>query len=298
MVMTVGVLGATSPVGAQVLRQLLNDKVSVIAFSRGTVSSTEPGIDWVSLADCDLDALKAKYGPINHWISASHIWVLNQHFQMMQELGTSKVVCLSSTSQFTKTSSSTLAEEQTVQRLIDGEQQLRDWAVANHIAWTVLRPTLIYGRGNDRNLSEMVKIIDKFRFFPIFGTAQGLRQPVYVDDVASACVQALYSDKASNKAYNISGAEQLSYQEMVKRVFVAMGLKPRLLRINLAVFNVALFFLHLIPRYKGWNADMVLRMNRDMVFDHHQATEDFGFSPQVFTLTDKDVGKVLLPSQP
>ncbi|NYT64553.1 NAD-dependent epimerase/dehydratase family protein [Alcaligenaceae bacterium] len=212
---------------------------------------------------------------------------------MMQELGANKVICLSSTSQFTKTSSSTPAEEQTVQRLIDGEQQLRDWAAANQIAWTVLRPTLIYGRGNDRNLSEIVKIINKFRFFPVFGAAQGLRQPVYVDDVALACVQALYSDKTSNKAYNISGAEQLSYQEMVKRVFVAMGLKPRLLRIHLVVFNLALFFLRLIPRYKGWNADMVLRMNRDMVFDHDQAAADFGFSPQAFTLTDKDVGQAL-----
>ncbi|NYT64552.1 hypothetical protein H0A58_01045 [Alcaligenaceae bacterium] len=80
MVMTVGVLGATSPAGAQVLKQLLSDKVNVVAFTRGTVAGLEPGIDWISLADCDLEALKAKYRQINHWISASHIWVLNQHF--------------------------------------------------------------------------------------------------------------------------------------------------------------------------------------------------------------------------
>lgn len=298
MTITVGVLGATSPVGRQVLRQLLAQGVNVVAFSRAQVSTNDPGIHWVSLADCDLDALSAKYTQITHWVSASHIWVLNQHFQMMQKLGVAKVLCLSSTSQFTKTASSTPAEELTVQKLIKGEQQLHEWAAANQLAWTVLRPTLIYGRGNDRNLSEIVKIINKFRFFPVFGAAQGLRQPIYVDDVASACVQALFADKAANKAYNISGAEQLSYQEMVKRVFIAMGVKPRLLRINLAAFNIALFFLRLIPRYKGWNADMVLRMNRDMVFDHQLATEDFGFSPQAFVLTDKDVGKASPPSSP
>src|SRR5690606_679621 len=107
------------------------------------------------------------------------------------------------------------------------------------ISWTVLRPTLIYGRSTDRNLSEIVKIIRKLRFFPLFGKAQGLRQPIYVDDVAGACVQAAFSANAANKAYNISGAEQLSYKEMVTRVFAAMGQKPRLLTINLAFFNFA-----------------------------------------------------------
>ena len=286
---TVGVLGATSPVGTQVLSQLAKKGINVIAFSRKPALLSDKTTRWVSLSDLNVSALESQLGTIPVWISASPIWVMPQHFELIAKLGGRRVVCVSSTSRFTKTTSSNPYEEQVVQKLVDGEHDLMNWAKPLGIDWTVLRPTLIYGRGNDRNLSEIIKIIKKFGFFPLFGKAEGLRQPIYVDDVAAACVQAAFSANAADKAYNISGAEQLSYKEMVSRVFTAMGRKPRLFTINLTIFNCALFFLTKIPRYKNWNADMVLRMNRDMVFDHDEAGRDFGFNPKRFHLTDQDV---------
>lgn len=286
----IGLLGATSPVGAQLLEMLTDQGMSVVAFSRTPPSVKQQNVQWVSLTVCEPTELNADIGTVEQWISVSPIWVLHQHLELMQQLGATKVIGLSSTSQFTKTESSSAAEEETVRKLVQGEQQLQHWAAANHITWAVLRPTLIYGRGNDRNLSEIVKIIKKIRFFPLFGKAQGLRQPIYVDDVAKACILAMQSPVACNKAYNISGAEQLTYKEMVSRVFVALGLKPRLLSVNIGLFNFALVFLRLIPRYRNWNADMVLRMNRDMFFDHQEAKQDFNFNPQSFILTDIDVG--------
>lgn len=286
---TFGVLGATSPVGAEVLKQLSERGIRVVAFSRCCSNSATDEVRWVSLADLDMERLQIELGAVQYWIAASPIWIIAQHFALMQRLSAVRVVCLSSTSQFTKVESASPYEEKVVQSLMAGERALEQWSTQTGVGWTVLRPTLIYGRGNDRNLSEIVKIIRRFRFFPLFGKANGLRQPIYVDDVACACIQAGFSDRALNKAYNISGAEKLPYREMVARVFVAMGLKPRLVNINLSLFNGALLFLRLIPRYKNWNADMVLRMNRDMVFEHEEAHRDFFFNPRQFVLTDIDV---------
>ncbi|MFW7343395.1 NAD-dependent epimerase/dehydratase family protein [Pollutimonas sp. H1-120] len=287
--MTVGVLGATSPVGTQVLNQLVEKGMDVIAFSRTRADSQNGSLRWVNLPSLDTDALRRQVGSIDLWIAASPIWIMPEHFAMMSQFSARRIVCVSSTSQFTKASSSSPDEERVVRQLVEGERALMNWAGSQGIGWTVLRPTLIYGRSNDRNLSEIVKIIRKLRLFPLFGKAEGLRQPIYVDDVALACVLAGLSPSAVNKAYNISGAERLSYKEMVTRVFVTMGLKPRFLTINLSLFSFALFFLKKIPRYRKWNADMVLRMNRDMVFDHSDAARDFGFSPQRFALMERDV---------
>lgn len=287
--MTVGVLGATSPVGTQVLNDLIERGMGVAAFSRKHPDSIDGPLRWVNLPNADVARLQREVGTIELWITASPIWVISEHFALMSQLGARRIVCVSSTSRFTKTSSSSPGEEQVVRQLVDGEKILIGWAGKQGVGWTVLRPTLIYGRSNDRNLSEIVKIIRKLRFFPLFGKSEGLRQPIYVDDVAGACVQAGLSTAAVNKAYNISGAERLSYREMVARVFFAMGLKPRFLPINLSLFSFALLFLRRIPRYKKWNADMVLRMNRDMVFDHDDAARDFGFAPRQFALTEQDV---------
>lgn len=286
---TVGVLGATSPVGTQVLAQLTKSDIRVVAFSRNQVAETGDGVRWFKLSQVDADNLKNLVGEVSVWIAASPIWVLPQHFALLERLGAQRVVCVSSTSQFTKTTSSSPHEEEVVRKLTTGEQALKDWAGKRNISWTILRPTLIYGRSTDRNLSEIVRIIKKLRFFPLFGAAQGLRQPIYVDDVATACTLAAFSATAANQTYNISGAERLTYKEMVSRVFVALGQKPRFITINLALFNFALLLLRKIPRYRDWNADMVLRMNRDMVFDHDAAARDFGFQPQSFSLLERDV---------
>lgn len=287
---TVGVLGATSPVGRQVLARLVEDGHRVVAFSRNAPPGQDnDGVHWISLTAADSADLAKTAGPIPIWIALCHIWVVGEHFAFAQRLGAQRIVCLSSTSRFTKISSRNPYEESLVQRLCEGEQALAEWAETVGVAWTVLRPTLIYGRSTDRNLSEMVRIIRKLGVFPIFGRAAGLRQPIYVDDVAQAAVTAVFAPAAANRAYNISGAEVLSYREMVTRIFKAMGRRPRLLVVPIWLFNLALSFLHLIPRYRNWNADMVQRMNRDMVFDHDEATRDFNFKPQPFLLRDLDV---------
>lgn len=284
----IAVLGATSSSGQEVLHILSDANVDFFAISRSK-KTHEKENNFLWLNAFDFKNSECGVEQIDILISVAPIWKIKEYFPALEKLKCKKVVCLSSTSRFTKTESSSAYEEQVVNDLVQGEIDLQDWAENNEVNWTILRPTLIYGRSNDRNLSEIAKIINKFKFFPVFGKAEGLRQPIYVDDVAKASVLAAFSITSNNKAYNISGSEVLSYKEMVSRVFKAMGLKPRFLTINLPLFNFGLFFLKLIPKYKNWNADMVQRMNRDMVFDHLEAQKDFDFKPQAFVLTSEDV---------
>lgn len=285
--MKIGVLGGSSPVGSQLI-QLLNEcGIQVVALSRSGGKQSSSSVKWLVLGQ-SLD-LSGRGDGVETWISVAPIWCLAQHFPLLQKLGVKKVVALSSTSRFTKTSSSDAHEAKVVHDLIAGEDSLEAWAGHHHVNWVVLRPTLIYGRSNDRNLSEIVRMIRRFRFFPLLGPGNGSRQPIYVDDVAQACVQAALSDQAVNKAYNISGAEVLAYRDMVSRVFVAMGLKPCLLQINPSLFKAAIAVLRLLPRYRNWRFDMAGRMNKDMVFAHDEAARDFNFKPQRFKLADRDV---------
>jgi len=285
----IGLIGGASPVGRQVIRQLRDQGISVAALSRKPRKTDDAGVRWLDLGASDYGQRLAALRGVETWISVGPIWVLPDYFDLLAEAGAKRIVVISSTSRFTKTASTSAYEEDVVQRLVKGEQDLIDWASLHAIDWTIVRPTLIYGRSTDRNLSEIVRIIRKFTLFPLFGKAAGLRQPIYVDDVAMACVQSAFASAAFNKAYNISGAEVLSYEEMVRRIFLAMGRKPRILRINMVLFRAGLWILQRIPRYKNWNVDMVQRMNQDMVFDHDAASADFDFKPRKFELSDIDV---------
>ena len=137
-------------------------------------------------------------------------------------------------------------------------------------------------------MSEIARFIRRFSFFPVLGKAEGLRQPVHVDDLAQACFAAL-NGPVANRAYNLSGGETLTYREMVKRIFKSLALTPRLLSVPLPMFRIAVVVLRLLPRYRKLTSAMAERMNRNMVFEHGEAQKDLDFSPRRFELPASDL---------
>ncbi|WP_456384894.1 NAD-dependent epimerase/dehydratase family protein [Desulfolithobacter sp.] len=283
-----GVLGATSLVGDFLLNRWPAARGDLVAFSRRPVQEG-PGpdrrISWVRLAQKTLPQLPQ----IEKWICLAPIWVLPDCFPLLEQAGTRRIVALSSTSLFTKTDSSDPAEREIATRLAAGEKQLVDWARQHGISWIILRPTLIYGLGRDKNISSIARFIRRFGFFPLLGPAKGLRQPIHATDVAAACVQALHQQQVADRAYNIGGGETLAYDEMVGRVFAALGRRPRYLVVPGPVFRMVIGVARLLPRFRHISVGMAERMNRDMVFDYSEAARDLTFSPGPFHLGEQDL---------
>jgi len=287
----VGILGARSMVGSSLLPMLSRDGLKVTAFTRRArkrSSDTASQVQWRELP-ADTQPIEPHDDPIPFWICMAPISVLPNYFGLLQAHGVRRVVALSSTSRFTKGNSTDLSEQAMAQGLVDAEERIGAWAREHGVQWVVLRPTLIYGLGLDRNICEIAAIIRRVHMFPLPGKAGGLRQPVHCDDVAAACRSALRAPDAANRAYNISGAETLTYRDMVTRVFVAMDKKPRLLSIPLWSFRLGIALLRPIPRFRKWSPAMAERMAQDLVFDHADATRDLAFSPRPFHPTLQDV---------
>lgn len=278
----VGVLGATSLVGECLLPLLTQARWRVTAYSRRVVGPLGDGVRWQQLWP------SPPYPPgesdVIHWICVAPIWALPEHFALLEAHGARRLVALSSTSRFTKDDSSDPEEQAVARRLAVAEARVQAWAESHGVEWVILRPTLIYGLGRDKNITEIARFIRRFGFFPLFGKADGLRQPIHAQDVAQACLAALRAPGAANRAYNLSGGETLAYRDMVVRVFAALGRPPRLLPVPLPAFRLAVALLRCLPRYRHWTAAMPERMNRNLVFDHSEALRDLDFKPGMFQL--------------
>jgi nucleoside-diphosphate-sugar epimerase len=295
--MRIGVIGATSFIGRCLLPLLPAETGwEVVAFSRRAQElqhhrEASP-VDWQLLWKAEPFNTKDAHPPdnqISHWVCLAPIWVLPEYFPMLSLYGVKHVVAISSTSRFTKFSSSDPAEQALAEQLADGEERLIAWVKTNDVTWTILRPTLIYGLGSDKNISVIARFIRRFAFFPIFGAARGLRQPLHVQDVALSCLVALNGGEAINRSYNLSGGETLTYREMVGRIFLAMGKSPRFVTFPRCIFRMAVAYLRILPRFSHWSVAMAERMNLDLVFDHEDACRDLGFSPRPFLLTREDL---------
>lgn len=283
---SVGVLGASSPVGQRLLSMLAATGCKVIACSRKPGQRDTERISWCAPGKAGQEAQR-----IEHWISAAPLWVLPEYFAWLEAQGARRLVALSSTSRLSKMNSPDRDEVETAHRLQRAEEAVQAWAAERDLNCLILRPTLIYGLGDDKNIAEIARFIRRFGFFPVFGQARGLRQPIHADDVARACLAALRRPDLRNHVYNISGGETLTYRAMVERVFAALGTSARIVPLPLWLIRLAVTFLRRLPRYRHWTPYMAERMNVDLVFDHRDAVRDFGFAPQPFRLTTLDVAR-------
>lgn len=294
---TIGVFGATSPVGTCLLSLLAQQGWQVVAFSRqpigagiAQVSST---VTWYQLGEesCTerLKKLASVDNKITSWFYLAPIWILPAYFNLLVAQGVQRIVVLSSTSIFTKEDSCDSGEKMTAQRLLEGEANLRAWAKQHGVSWVILRPTLIYGQGRDKNITEIIRFIRRFKFFPLLGSAKGLRQPVHARDVAIACLSAFLASNVTNQAYNISGGETLTYREMIERIFQRLNQPPHFVTIPRWIFRLTVYTLRQLPHYRHWTVAMAERMNRDLIFDSSEAVRDFGYSPRPFLLGKEDL---------
>jgi nucleoside-diphosphate-sugar epimerase len=273
---TVLVLGATSLIGGYLERALAEAGVRYTQVSRAP-----PPLDlcWLQ-ADLGDPELAARLPPTHLVYSLSPIWLLPQALAALSGAGMKRLVAFSSTSVFTKAASSDAAERAVAAKLADAEAAVIAFCRANDVAWTILRPTLIYDEGFDANVSRLAALIRRFGVLPVSGRGDGLRQPAHAQDLALGAIAAAGAKAARNQAYDLPGGETLTYREMVGRLFDRLN-KRRLI-IQLPAMFWAFAFALARPFLPGATAAMGQRMDADLTFDGAPAARDFGWAPRRF----------------
>ncbi len=282
-------IGATGQVGIAILRRLLALDAEVIAlYHSSLVDFSHPNLIWVQ-GDLESDLVNLAALNPKTLIYTPALWLLPPHIKKFASLGINRIITFSSTSIFGKASSRNTYEQKLVSRLVAAEKDIADLCAPLGIKWTIFRPTMIYGIGLDRNVSSIVRFIDKLGFFPIAGPGAGLRQPVNCDDLALAVLSTVALPASFGKSYNLGGGERISYRAMVEKIFTVIGKKRRI--ISTTLLPLLLDIYSVIFSKQDINGEMATRMNIDLAFDDSDARRDFAYNPRRFlTAGKKDLG--------
>jgi nucleoside-diphosphate-sugar epimerase len=267
------VLGATSLVGRYLVPRLADAGAEVAAVSRRP--PTGAGVRWIA---ADVEAQGFEAPPADVVYSLMPLWLLPQALRGVS--GASRLVAFSSTSRFTKQQSPVAEERAVAERLAAAEAEVIARCEAVGVAWTILRPTLIYSEGEDRNVSRLAELIRRLGFLPLAGAGEGRRQPVHAEDLAIAAMAAAASPAAADRAYDLPGGETLTYRAMAERVFEGLGRRSRIVAIPPRLWSLGLKLAS--PLLPGATAGMGARMSEDLVFDPGPAARDFGWAPRAF----------------
>lgn len=186
-----------------------------------------------------------------------------------------RIVAMSSMSAQTKRDSPDPAERALAQRLRDAESRLRDAAIARDVAWTIFRPTLIYGAGIDKTLAPLARFARCWRVLPVPYGASGLRQPVHAADLAAACRAVISRPATFGRTYEIGGGERLRFDTMIRRVSEAIPGFVLPLPIPLTVLRLLAYPARIAP-------GALARLRIDLIAVNADAIRDFYYSPRPF----------------
>jgi nucleoside-diphosphate-sugar epimerase len=287
-------LGARSQIGVFAIPRLLAAGYRVQAVSRDPRPGAFPafeGLDWVSLRE-----LAARPAAFSALVSAGPIELARDAVRRIDEL--QRAVVFSTSSVFTKQESTDPRERSQIRGILDAEDELRRMCAERGISLCLLRPTLVYGCGLDRNVTRLANWLRRWRFLPVAGRAAGLRQPVHADDLAMAAVAALAAlrpSKGEQLDFILCGGSTVSYREMARRIGEGIGFKARLIPVPPAMLTGVAAWLERLPGETRIRAAMVRRQNADLVFDDHAARERLGFAPRPFGPSAADFR---MPSEP
>lgn len=270
------VLGATSLIGGHLMARLADEGFDPVAISRRPPAGDACWVDG-DLTDPDIGE---HLPPAATVFSLSPIWLLPAVLPGLKARGMVRLVAFSSTSRFTKVDSSEAGERAVAKALADAERAVETWCAEHGVAWTILRPTLIYDEGHDENVSRIARLVRRFHVMPLSGRGEGLRQPVHAADLAVGALAAAKALAARNRAYDLVGGETLTYRSMVDRVFEGLSKTPRSLPMPTWLFGLLMRLAK--PFYPGATAAMGTRMGQDLTFDSSPAARDFGWSPRDF----------------
>jgi nucleoside-diphosphate-sugar epimerase len=193
-----------------------------------------------------------------------------------------RVIALSSTGRHDKRLSADPRERELAARLAAAEADLFAAGRTVGAAVTVLRPSLMYGRDRDRNLSVLAATARRWGVLPIPWNATGLRQPVHVDDVAAAVLACLDQVlTTSGKAFDLPGRETMSFEAMVRRTLAVRAPGARLLKLPPVLFALATWLVELSGREMPGRGARA-RVARDQLADPGPARTAFHYDPGRF----------------
>jgi len=149
------------------------------------------------------------------------------------------------------------------------------------LKYIILRPTVIYGKGDKESLGMLFNIIKKYPFAPVIGNGDYKLQPVYIDDVISVIIKCL-DFKHTNKTYFVAGPEPLTFNDIINKTSAILSKKTIKLHFPLPILKVLLKPYEILSKNPSLTYKKLEIVTENKVCDISSTKKDLGFKPIAF----------------
>jgi NADH dehydrogenase len=155
-----------------------------------------------------------------------------------------------------------------------------EYVRASGLAWTIFRPSLIFGPG-DAFVNMLAGYIRAYPAVPVVGDGTYRLQPIAAGDVARCFADALEKPQTVGQTYELCGPDRLSYNDMLDTIGRALG-KDRVMKLHSPLGLMKL----VVPLFQGLSffpltMDQLTMLVEENICDGGWR-KDFPFEPRGF----------------
>ncbi|HBZ06514.1 MAG TPA: hypothetical protein DEP03_09085 [Massilia sp.] len=274
---TIAVIGATGEVGFRLI-PALHSSYRIVAVVRNREKrnfSRYPGVEVRQIDDvANVDSLARALDGCEAIINTGYIWFAEHIHQavMQSQAPIRHIVLTGSTGIFTRLPSQSAERKRLAEKFV--QEQFR-------CPWTIIRPTMIYGHKDDRNISRLVSAVARYPVMPLIGKGSSLIQPVLIHDLVKAYGMVLFNSKYYNKSYNIGGSKAYSNRELIACTASSLGRHARLIPLPVALVRNGVALLSMMG-VSPISTEQVERFQEDKNIDLSRFIADFNYVPRDF----------------
>ncbi|MGE4158920.1 MAG: NAD-dependent epimerase/dehydratase family protein [Planctomycetota bacterium] len=147
--------------------------------------------------------------------------------------------------------------------------------------WVILRPTLVVGAGDTKNVAMMKRWVERSPVVPVLGGGAFKVQPVSVKDLVGAVIESL-TRPVAGETFNVCGPEQISLRSMLEILKTRSNSRCLFLPIPLKPVQKGLKLWSLIWPRTTLPVKQVSELDKHEAFDFLRTRELLGFNPRRF----------------
>ncbi len=143
---------------------------------------------------------------------------------------------------------------------------------------TILRPSVIFGP-EDSFFNTLASMARRVPVLPLFGMGRTNLQPVFVENVAEACVRVLANPSTEGKVYELGGPRVYTYKALLQLVLKQVDRRRVLAPVPFLVWDTLAALIAFFPNPPLTRDQVKLMKSDNVVGDTALKLEDLGIDP-------------------
>jgi uncharacterized protein YbjT (DUF2867 family) len=125
--------------------------------------------------------------------------------------------------------------------------QAEELVRASSLDWTIFRPSLVFGVGDDFFGHVLRNLVSQAPIVPQIGDGMFLFRPVWVGDVATSFKQSLEKPETIGKIYDLVGPTEYTFKQLSALMQTVLGSKKPVVAVPLPIMDIMVPLMNIIP---------------------------------------------------